>query len=192
MTKTDFLPALFVEPGPQAGDSHLTSEITERKRASEQIAELQREQKRARTAAATREQFARQPRPFLEDVEDQTTQPGGEAQATSNAAPSRAVTDSEQGSRNVQSGKLQVPTEALKRLRSDIIAGKPGARAAASVQPANSTVDVIEVEDDDDNDDDNGVPPGKPLHPRAIFRFQSRLIICRSSHSSPNQHHKTA
>ena len=163
---------MFVTPAPQAGDSHLTSEITERKRASEQIAEIQREQKRARIAAASRAQFARPPRPFLEDVEDQTTQPGGEAQATSNAAPSRAVTDSEQGSRNAQSAKLQVPTEALKRLRSDIIAGKPGARAAASVQPANSTVEIIELDDDDDNDadDDNGVPPGKPLHPRVISR----------------------
>ena len=126
-------------PGPQTGDSHLTSEIAGRKRASEQLAELEREQKRARTAAASRGQFARQPGPFLEDLEDQheglnnesgrhdrgpiTTQPGSEAQATSNAAgkttdaaPSRVVTDSEQGLRNAQPGKLQVPTEALERL----------------------------------------------------------------------------
>ena len=113
MTKTNFLPALFVEPGPQAGDSHLTSEIAGRKRMSEQIAELQREQKRARTGAASQGQFARQPRPFLEDVEDQTAQPGSEAQATSNAAPSRVVTDSEQGSRNAQPGKTQIPMIAL-------------------------------------------------------------------------------
>ena len=66
------------------------------------MAELQREQKRARTAAAAPNDFARPPRPFLEDFGDEdeslsdqpgrrdrrvvTRQPGGQIQVTSDAA----------------------------------------------------------------------------------------------------------
>ena len=156
------------------------------------MAELQREQKRARTAAAAPNDFARPPRPFLEDFGDEdeslsdqpgrrdrrvvTRQPGGQIQVTSDAAgqqtaaaPSRVGMDLPQESRNGQPGKILIPTTALSWPGSHNAAGQPGRRATPSARPASTTVDL--TEDDDEDEENNGVPLGKRLHSRVISRF---------------------
>ena len=122
-----------MSPGSQA-----THPVQPRKRMSEVIADLREAQaaKRARAAANTPGQSVDPPRPTVEDVEDEgeeptdrpdhrghravNNQPGDQTQITSHAAgkkteagPSRAVQDPPQGSRNAQSGKLQVLMETL-------------------------------------------------------------------------------
>ncbi|GAB7330909.1 hypothetical protein MBLNU13_g02432t1 [Cladosporium sp. NU13] len=160
---------LFVGPDPQTTDSEQPGPASsKRQRPSEQIAELQREQKRARTAAITTEQFAGPPRPSAEDVvpEDEgvvhqpgrrdrravTRQPGNQTQETSNAAgkeadgaPSRVAMDPLQGSSNAHPGQ-------------------PGPRATPSAGPANATV-YLTVSDDED-EENNGVSPGESITPR--------------------------
>jgi len=152
------------------------------------MAEFRQERKRARNAAATPEQFARPPRPFVEDVEDQddglsdqsgrhdrravSRQPSNETEFTSNAAgkrpdvgPSRVMSDPLQGSRNAQPGKIPIPTTTLSRPGSHNAAGQPGPRATPSAGPASTTVDL--TEDDDEDEENNGIPPGKPLQPES-------------------------
>ena len=156
------------------------------------MAELQRAQKRARTAAAAPDHFARTPRPFVEDFGDEdeslsdqpgrrdrrvvTRQPGGQTQVTSDAAgkqtdagPSRVGMDLPQESRNGQPGKILIPTTALSWPGSHNAAGQPGPRATPSAGPDSTTVDL--TGDDDEDEENNSAPPGKHLHPRVISRF---------------------
>ena len=192
---------MFLTPAPQATDSHLQRQkLSDRKRPSERMAELQEGQaaKRARTAASTPGQSAGPPRPSIEDVDDEDDepiyqpgrrgrravdrQPGDQTQVTSNAAgkkpdpvPGRVATDPPQRFRNAQPGEFQVAVEALDTPESHISsAGERQARAAPragpSVQPTNTTVDLTE-DDDDEHDGNNGIPPGKSLHPWVTSRF---------------------
>jgi hypothetical protein len=147
--------------------------------------------KRARTDASTLGQSVGPPRPTIENVEDEgdeqtdqsdrhghqvvNRQPGRQAQLASDAVgmnteagPSRLMTDSPQGLRNVQSGKLQVPTKASRRRRSHIATGQPGTQAAPSVGPSNTAIDLTATDDEDG--DGNRVPVGKFLYPRVMSR----------------------
>lgn len=72
VANADHLSALFVRRGSQATGSEQPGPArSKRQKPSEQMAEIRQEQKRARTAATTPEQFARPPRPHTEDVEDE-------------------------------------------------------------------------------------------------------------------------
>ena len=185
----DHLSALFVGRGSQATGSEQPGPArSKRQRPSQQIAELRQEQKRARTAATTPEQFVRPPRPFVEDVEDLddglsdqsgrhdrravSRQPSNETEFTSNAAgkrpdvgPSRIVSDPPRGSRNAQPGKIPIPMTILSRRGSHNAAGQPGPRATPSAGPVSTTIDL--TEDDDEDEEHNGIPPGKPLQPES-------------------------
>ena len=195
VANSNHLSALSVRRGsPAIGSEQPVRKPPKRPRPSEKMAELQQQQKqkKARTAATTPEQFGRPPRPFVEDVEDEgdglsdqpsrhdrravNNQPDIQTLFTSNAARAKTGTvpallgsQTSQGAQNEQSGKTLVPVTALSILGSNNAVGQPGPRATPSAGLADAMVDL--TGDDEEDEENNGVPPGKPLHPRVTFRF---------------------
>lgn len=171
MTKTDFLPALFVTPGPQAADAHsLRQRMPERRKASQIIADLQGAgaAKRIRTDA----QSVGPPRQTVEDVEDeselQASRTGRDGRQTGNSqsgswisqalnpaseetniSPGDAVNSHLQGPSGVRSGKISATWKQL--IGSDAHAGLgiSAARATQSVAPMNNEVDLTGADDDE-------------------------------------------